>query len=340
MDTGVMRMEKMERVQAALAGKSVDRPPVSVWMHYPDVDQDALALAHTQVAFQQKYDLDFIKLMPFGLYSAQDWGCRVQFFCDRTRPPIVLKNGIANSQEWKNVQPLPAHFGNWGQQLQLADYTVQLTQGKIPVIQTIFSPLTTAYKLAGDRIFRDMKESPDWVHQALQAIARTTMDSVIENSQRGISGIFFATQCATVDLMTPEGYSEFGRPYDLEVLEAANQAGLWFNLLHIHGNNIMFSELADYPVQALNWHDRQVWPSLQEARGLCQQCLIGGIHEKGAISYGQPEEVMKEIGSAISAMGTNKLMIAPGCVTEPYPPEANLFAARLAVEPDVFCRFK
>ncbi len=326
-------MVKVERVKAALAGATVDRPPVSVWMHYPAVDQDSLTLAETQVAFQRQYDYDFIKLMPFGLYSAQDWGCQVQFFCDDSHPPIVYRHGIQKTEEWRSLRPLSPEFGNWGQQLQLAEYTVAKAGPGVPVIQTFFSPLTTAYKLAGERLLEDMKESPDWVHQALRVIAETTEASIIRNAKMGIAGVFFATQCATLDLMSAEMYEEFGRAYDIPLLDAANNCGLWFNMLHIHGENILFKELLDYPVSALNWHDRQVFPSLKEARAMTDLCLVGGIHEKGVISTGNPEDVVKEICSALSDAGTQKIMIGPGCVTDPNPPKANLYAARLAIEP-------
>lgn len=56
---------KTERVKAALQGRTVDRPPISLWKNYPSVDQDPLALARAHVEFQEKYDLDFIKLTPF-----------------------------------------------------------------------------------------------------------------------------------------------------------------------------------------------------------------------------------------------------------------------------------
>jgi uroporphyrinogen decarboxylase len=106
-------------------------------------------------------------------------------------------------------------------------------------------------------------------------------------------------------------------------------------MLHIHGENIMFQDLLDYPVNALNWHDRQVYPSLLEAREMTGLCLVGGIHEKGVISNGNPEDVVREICGAVMDAGTKKLMIAPGCVTDPKPPRANLYAARLAVETDM-----
>jgi uroporphyrinogen decarboxylase len=328
-----MKMKKAERIKSALKGESVDRPPVSIWMHFPAVDQDALTLSKIQVNFQRKYDYDFIKLMPFGLYSAQDWGCQVQFYCDDIRSPVVYKHGIGDAKEWRNIKPLPPIFGNWGQQLRLAEYTVSQVGREIPVLQTIFSPLTTAYKLAGDRLIRDIRESPEWIHQALKAITETTKASIIENAKAGTAGIFFATQCATNDLFTIDEYNDFGKPYDLELLRIANETGLWFNILHIHGEHIMFEELLDYPVHAFNWHDRQVSPTLREARDLTDRCLIGGLNEKGAISSGTSDEVVREVCQAISEAGVKKLMIGPGCVTDPKPPEANLYAARMAVEP-------
>jgi uroporphyrinogen decarboxylase len=324
---------KIERVKDALAGKAVDRPPVSVWMHFPAVDQDSLRLAETQVAFQKQYDYDFIKLMPFGLYSAQDWGCQVQFFCDDTHSPVVYKHGINHSVEWQKLRALSPEFGNWGQLLQLAEYTMAMVGDDVPVIQTYFSPLTTAYKLAGDRLLKDMTEYPEWVHQGLRVIAETTKKSIIANAKAGIAGVFFATQCATADLMSAEMYDDFGRAYDIPLLETAKDCGLWFNMLHIHGDNIFFKELLDYPVDALNWHDQQVFPSLKEARAMTDLCLVGGLHEKGVISKGRPEDVVWEICTSLQHVGTERMMIAPGCVTDPNPPKANLYAARLAVEP-------
>ena len=45
-------MSKWERVEAALAGEAVDRPPVSLWQHFPEQDQTAEALAdvHARLA--------------------------------------------------------------------------------------------------------------------------------------------------------------------------------------------------------------------------------------------------------------------------------------------------
>src|SRR6266849_458180 len=66
-------MDKRERVLAALGRKPVDRPPVSFWRHVPDVDHTAPGLAEAMLAFQRRWDLDFVKVMSSGVYCVEDW---------------------------------------------------------------------------------------------------------------------------------------------------------------------------------------------------------------------------------------------------------------------------
>ena len=51
-------MTKRERVQAALAGRPVDRLPVSFWRHFPDLDLDPGRLATALLEFHRRFDLD------------------------------------------------------------------------------------------------------------------------------------------------------------------------------------------------------------------------------------------------------------------------------------------
>ena len=63
-------MTREERVRAAVEGREPDRVPVSVWMHISDKDQDSRSLAEAMVEFNEKYDYDFIKMMP-DVYKRQ-----------------------------------------------------------------------------------------------------------------------------------------------------------------------------------------------------------------------------------------------------------------------------
>ena len=70
-------------------------------------------------------------------------------------------------------------------------------------------------------------------------------------------------------------YAEFGRPYDLQVLEAVRGAQL--NILHVCDSHNMLLDLADYPLQAFNWAATDPTnPSLAATRSL-PGLRIGGL---------------------------------------------------------------
>jgi uroporphyrinogen decarboxylase len=212
----------------------------------------------------------------------------------------------------------------------------------LPFIQTIFSPLTNARKLAGDRVLTDMKENPTLFKQALQVLTDTTINFVKANIEAGVDGFFFATQCATRQLLTEEEYKEFGEPFDLQVINAYKDI-TWFNVAHIHGEGGMFELIEKYPVNCLSWHDRWSGPSLSEARKITEKALLGGIREipyfdqnkkkvrDSLLVAGSVLEVKNHIFEAISEVDGKGLLLGPGCVASQFSTETNLYAVRSAV---------
>ena len=328
----MINMTKKERILAALNYQEVDRIPFSVWLHFPDQDQDPISLAETQVNFMKKFDLDFIKLMPFGLYGVQDWGCKIKIFSTKLEPAIVDKYAIKDVEDWGRIEVHPAYYGTLGKQVQLVQHVKKLLNSEdTPFVQTIFSPLTTARKLGGDRIFADIKENPDLIHAALQVITETTINFIKENIDSGVSGFFFATQCATTDLMTPQQYEEFGVKYDLQLFDVFKDK-TYFNIIHIHGQNTMFEMLANYPGNCVNWHDRWVYPSISEARRITDKCILGGINENAVLLKASPEEIQQHVDEAVQSAGRKGFILGPGCCADPATPDVNYYAARIATQ--------
>ncbi|KQL37631.1 uroporphyrinogen decarboxylase family protein [Psychrobacillus sp. FJAT-21963] len=335
-------MNKFERLKAALNFEEVDQMPVNLWMHLSAVDQNPKSLALAQVEYARKYDFDFIKLMPFGLYCVEDWGVEVEYYSQVNKPPVVKKYAIEKVEDWANLEVLPPIYGTYGKQLQLTKYVAAEVKNEIPFVQTIFSPLTVARKLGGDRLILDMKENPDLVKAALEIITETTINFVKANIDIGIDGFFFATQCATTDFMTKEEYEEFGVPYDLKVIESYNDK-TFFNIVHMHGNNIMFETISKYPVNCLNWHDRWSSPSIAEARKLTDKCILGGIREvpyydknnnfikNSLLLDGTIPEIEEHILEAISEADGKGIILGPGCVASQNIPEKNIYAVRRSV---------
>jgi len=336
-------MTREERIKAALQGKEVDRQPVSVWMHFSEFDQDPRSLAEHMVSFNEQFDYDFIKMVPFGAYSTPDWGAKVTIYCDKYKEPVVSAPGISSIEDYYGIKALPPIQGTWGKQLQLAQYTGKLVKKNTPFIQTIFAPTTTLRKLAGKRLIQDMEQEPEAVHNALVEITKTTIDFIKACVDAGVSGFFLATQCAATDYMSAEQHAEFCKPYDLQVINSYKDA-TYFNVLHIHGNNIMFDIVKNYPVNCLNWHDRFIdGLDFAKARTMSDKAFLGGIKDApeivdGVLKYDSfitrstPAQIKEHIKQAIDMLGGKGLIVSPGCVADPRVSDENLHAVRQAVE--------
>jgi uroporphyrinogen decarboxylase len=166
--------------------------------------------------------------------------------------------------------------------------------------------------------------------EVLEVLTETVVRFVAEVMTRGAAGIFLAVQHASYVLMSESEYFEFGRPYDLRVLNAASSG--WLNVLHMHGEEVMFDLLAAYPVPTINWHDRETPPSLAEGLTRFRGALIGGLRQWDTMLRGTPEDVRTEVQDAIRQTGGRRLIIGTGCVTPITSPTSNIRAARLAVE--------
>jgi uroporphyrinogen decarboxylase len=132
------------------------------------------------------------------------------------------------------------------------------------------------------------------------------------------------------DMLTEAEYREFCQELDLEILAATG--GMWFNLVHLHGLNVMFDLVADYPVQLINWHDVETPPSLGEAMGRTNKALCGGLRQWETMLRGTPEGVKAEAQAALAATGGRRFVLGTGCVTPITAPTCNILAARQAVE--------
>ena len=305
-----------------VAGGTVDPAGISMWKHFPDTDRKADKFFKRTVDFQLAGGWDFLKISYHGLYTVEDWPVEIKFPVDETTVGEVSRFAIQTSDDWNGIKPNPVDQGAYARELAITRRFVERFRGEVPVIPTVFSPLTTAIKMCGEPIFTHIKETPQTVHRALTVITETTRNFVDQLVKIGVDGIFFATQLGTWDRMDWNGYQEFGRQYDLEVLQRAS--ALWFNILHIHGAQPMFEELSTYPVVALNWHDRTTELPIREARKRTDKILIGGVDEHHTLLTGTEEEVQAELHEAVAQDPDKRIILAPGCVVPLTVPEERL----------------
>ena len=319
-------MTGRERIESVAKGWEVDRAPISFWRHFPIVDRDQKLLAESLIHFQKIYGLDFVKMMPNGLYSAMDFGVGVAHTTDSRNTDQVQRYGIEKVEDWERLESFKPE--RWFRELESVALVFQSLGRTVPVVETVFSPLTTAEKIAGPNLVLHLREYPEKVHAGLEYLTEVTVKFVTACMEIGIDGIFFATACATSDMMTEEEYKEFGRPYDMKVLEAACFS--WFNILHLHGPNTF--DLFDYPVAALNFPDRRSRRSLKETRSLFSGVLIGGIDEEDTLINGPMDRISKQVNDAIGQLDGKGIIIGPGCAVDPHTPKEYLRVARKTVE--------
>jgi len=327
------QMNKRERVDAALRGAAVDRPPISFWRHFFEKETSATGLAEAMLGFQRAYEWDFMKVNPRACYHAEPWGCRFQFSGQAHIEPKLVEAAVKTPEDWRKIMPLSPTTGAFGEQLEALRRIKEGLGGAVPFVETVFTPLSVAGRLTGsdDVMLEHLRRYPDRVHEALEAITVTFEGFAKSCLDVGVDGLFFATTgWATYDRLTDAEYEAFGRPYDLRVLKAVQ--GAPFNILHVCRSHNMLWKLLDYPAHAVNWAtaDRtnaklgDVWREGHRA-------VIGGVDHVGTLRQATPEAVKAEVQRAVEQTRQG-LFIGPGCSISPQTPEANLRAARLAVD--------
>jgi uroporphyrinogen decarboxylase len=306
-------LNKIERVTRALDGEEVDRPPFSFWYHFGLQHMPGRDHAKAEIDFYRAYDLDFLKVMSDYPYPL---------------PPGL--EAIETEEHWKRIEPVAASNPCWSEQLSALEMINDAIGKEALFIETIFSPWTTARRLAragGVEIAR--RHSPEVLLAAMDAIATSLADYSTEVVKRGASGIFLSLGAASDDVMTAEEYAIWGRPFDLKILEAVREAR--FNVLHIHGKRIHFDSVLDYPATALNWSHFTTAPSLGEGKTRSGKTVLGGVDESVASHVSAPE-IREQIANTVREVGTRGLIVTPGCSVPTDTREGNLRAIKTSVE--------
>jgi uroporphyrinogen decarboxylase len=339
-------LSKRERVDAALAGEAVDRVPVSAWRHFIPAELSPETLAEISLRHFDTFDWDWLKVNPRATYYAEAWGNRYDYQHYDVVLPRLVEGPLNSPEDLDKIGEVPATGGVFAENLDLIRRIHAGINGA-HFVQTIFSPLSVLAFLAArprvggidaatqaqvDGLRALINENPAGVHHALENIAATLAKYAAAAVDAGASGLFFAiVKLARKDILSREEYAEFGKPYDLQVLQAVQ--GAPFNLLHICGPQAYFEIANEYPVHAVNWAAiGQENPGIGEAARQTGKALIGGVDELGSLQSGSPEAVIDEALAAIRAANGRRLLLSPGCGTSMDVPESNLHALRKAAD--------
>lgn len=315
-------MTPVERVKHALAGTRPDHPPVSFWHHFSRAHGRAAVDAHLR--HQETYDLDFVKVMNDNFYPH--------------------RKRIRSIEELGEIETLRGDEKPFERQLDLIRRLRQKLGPGIPMVTTVFNPLwvlrravvppksypgpnfTAKYDGPSRLVRKWMKIDPAAIRGALEHYAVTLRAFARQCVREGADGIFFTARFDWLETTAKERgrYRALAKPSDLIVLEGASRG--WFNLLHACGDVVDLAALEDYPASALNWADRTVGPSIDQAKKRIKITLCGGVDESALALERSPATLEKQVADALRKAGARSLIVAPGCAYDPDAPAANLHA--------------
>ena len=319
-----------ERIQAAIRGEIIDRPPVALWRHFPVDDQSPETLADAHLHYQQNYDFDLVKVTPASSFSLKDWGVQDEWLGHTEGTRRYTQRVISAPQDWESLPILEPTAPHLARQLDCLRSIRSSLSPDAPLLQTIFSPLAQAKNLAGnDLLLEHLRQHPSAVMKGLKTIAESTRRFVEAARAAGIDGIFYAVQHAQKQILSYAEYKEFGLSFDRNVIEPAQD--LWCNMLHLHGEAVHFELASDLPFQIVNWHDRESYPSLTEAQGLFKGVMCGGMRQDTLV-YRDQAEVQREAADALKQTGGKRFLLGTGCVVPVIASHGNIMAARRIVE--------
>lgn len=322
---------KEQRLAAAIAGEVLDRPPIALWRHFPVDDQYPQELAASCLAFQREYDFDFIKVTPASSYCLKDWGVRDEWTGNPEGTRDYTDRVVMGPEDWRALPKLDPWRGHLGEQLETLRLVGEGVEERTPFVATIFSPLAQAKNLAGsDRLLSHLNSASEDLLTGLETLCETSVAWIEAAKSTGLAGIFYAVQHANSQLMDWPSYQRFGLKFDHRIMEAAS--GLWLNILHLHGEPLLFELADELQPPVVNWHDRETQPDLTAGAKRVEGAVCGGLQRWESLVLGTPERVRDEACDAIEALDGRGLILGTGCVLPITAPRSNILACRSAVD--------
>jgi len=325
-------MDGRKRVEAAIAMGVADRPPFGAWGHAYREEWSPADLAAVTLERADLFGWDFVKFQPRASCFAEAFGSVYRPAGHRLKGPVLESEAVPDLEAWSTVALVNRKALD--DQVESMHIVAKQLGFGVPVIQTVFSPLTVAGYLVGkdkSRVVRELRKHPELVRPVLDRIAEVLVDFSKQSIATGAAGIFYAISgYASRETMPEDVYRELVLPSDQAVLnQLPHQA--WFNVVHLCGSKLHFDLINDLPSQVVSWSIHNLGtPTLSQGRALSGRAVMGGLGQRKSLLYGEPAEVQAEARRAIADTGGRGLLLAPGCSVPPRVRDVNLAAIGVA----------
>ena len=191
-------MNHRERLFAIINGLPYDRPPVSFFNHNHAKERSPEVLVPRHVYEQKKFGWDFIKIMFRPTYQTEAWGCKCSW--DPSKPsdfPKQVTSIVHSPKDLNELPVLPGDHGPFSEQISVVSALREKVGSDVPIIPTLFLPLTVLNRLAGAVVNTEdvkpartfMSKHPAAMKNALDTITVTLVDYVKKLVNAGADGV-------------------------------------------------------------------------------------------------------------------------------------------------------
>ena len=289
-----------ERVDRALRGQDLDRPPFTFYHNYKRPTAQLEAQDHLE--FHRTYNTDIVKVMNDFDYPQSKIG------------------------KWYELKALDSPYP---EQLNTLKLIRDGLHGDADFIDTIYGPYMTAMILfqsqpqfasqgkseeVKDEQIRSLhefqKENPEGWHNALEAITQSTVNHIQHSKEIGASGALVSVFNAEAKFGSVADYEQYTRPYDKRIFDALADTKL--TVLHLHYlERPYINQFKDFKAPVIQYSVKTSGIPISEVRAQFSQPIAGGVDE---INYEKltTEEIRKQWKEAREQAGA-KYIAAPGC---------------------------
>ncbi len=312
-------MDSRERVEVALTAGKPDRPPVGAWGHTYREEWSAEALARVTVERARRFGWDFVKFQPRASCFAEAFGNRYRPSTNPFGSGPLLSPAVKELQDWESLRVVNQRALD--DQVEALALTVRELGDRVPVLQTVFSPISVAAYLVGkDKrgVVRQLRDQPQVVLPALERIGDVLIDFAARSVEAGAAGLFYAISgFATPASMPRDVYERLLLPLDQRIC-LAFPAAAWFNVLHVCGSRVWLDLARNLPLPVVSWSVHNAGnPSLAEGRRITDRVVMGGVGQRTTLVRGPASAVAAEVRAAMAETGGRAVLIAPGCSVPP-----------------------
>jgi hypothetical protein len=289
-----------ERVDRALDGKDLDRPPFTFYHHYKR--PTARLEAQDHLDFHRVYKTDIVKVMN-----------------DFDYPQSMTGN-------WYELRPLSSPFPD---QLTTLKLVRDGLSGDAYFIDTIYGPYMTALILyqsqpqfAGlgkseavqDQQIKSLhdfqQKNPDAWHVAMEAITQSTINHIRHIKDIGASGALVSIFNAESKFGSVADYQQYTRPYDKRIFDALGDTKL--TILHLHYlEREYLDQFKDFNAPVIQYSVKTSGIPISDVRNQYDQPIAGGVDEIDFEKLTVAE--MRRQWTESRAQAGAKYIAAPGC---------------------------